>query len=239
MSTNRDIFLTGATGLIGRNLRQRLFSEGYDVETNFRYFNSKKWLAVIHLAAVTHTKTEFDPELIEANYILTNKIFQTSAPIIYASSCSAGYDTNPYAQSKMYAEHLGAIQGNALGLRFFNVYGYGNNKGIIKYIMDAPNGVKLIVRGPDIIRDYLHVSDAVDQIVFHIKQNYFKGILDIGTKVGTSTLSLVNKYMELSGKEFKIETIPAGEHEPKVMISRSDCCKITLEEGLKQLIKSQ
>jgi len=236
MGSNTDIFLTGATGLIGRNLHQRLFNEGYDVETNLRYLHTKKWLTVIHLAAVTHTNPHFDPDLIEANYILTKEIFKTPFPLIYASSCSAQYDSNPYAQSKMYAEHLGAIHGNALGLRFFNVYGFGNQKGIVNYLMTAPNNCTLVLRGPELIRDYLHVSEAVDQIMFHLKHNYFKGILDIGTGIGTSTLNLVNLYMEVSGKNFKIDTIPAGAHEPEVMVARGGSCKILLREGLLKLI---
>lgn len=239
MGSNKDIFLTGATGLVGRNLRQRLFNEGYDVETNLRYLHTKKWHTVIHLAAVTHTSPNFDPDLIEANYILTKEIFKTPFPIIFASSCSAQYDTNPYAQSKMYAEHLGAIHGNALGLRFHNIYGIGNGKGLIKYLMDAPNKCTLILRGPELIRDYLYVSDAVDQIMSHLQWNYFKGILAIGTGIGTSTLKLTELYMELSGKSFKIDTIPAGAHEPEVMVSVSHCCKTTLREGLLKTINNQ
>lgn len=237
MTKSKEIFLTGATGFIGRELRQRLFRNGIEVETNLRYLHSKKYECIVHLAAVTHTRAEFDPALIEANYILTNEIFKSSARIIFASSCSAKYDTNPYAQSKIYAEHLAQIHGNATGLRLFNVYGPHNGKGIIYFLMQQPNNSQITVRGPELIRDYIHVDDVVDYIMKEIimSANY-SSVFEVGTAVPTTTIQLVNMYMDLSGKNFDITCIDAYPHEPLSMISRSSVSKIVLHEGLEKII---
>lgn len=246
-----DIFLTGHTGFLGSHLLPRLHELGYSVETNLRYLHSKKWDRIVHLAAVTHIRPEFDPALIEANIILTKEIFKSSARVLYASSCSAAYNSNPYAQTKMYAEHLGRIHGNALGFRFHNVYGPNNNKGIVKYLFDQRNGAKITVRGPDLLRDYVYYSEIIDEILFYIKYDMLAttvlstnttfisercGVVDIGTGIATSTMDLVNLYQKLSGKIFDISVSDAGANEPACMVSNRNCCIISLEQGLKKMI---
>lgn len=158
------IYLTGHDGFIGRHLVKKLQELNHEVVTDFRYFNDK-FDAVIHLAAVTHIRDEFDPKMIESNIILADKIFKKNCRIIYASSCSAAHFTNPYAWTKMWSEYLGEKHGNAVGLRFFNCYGPGNNKGIVKFLMDQPDGARIKIRGVDLVRDYIHVDDIVNDIV--------------------------------------------------------------------------
>ncbi|MBP7109637.1 MAG: NAD-dependent epimerase/dehydratase family protein, partial [Chitinophagaceae bacterium] len=70
---------------------------------------------------------------------------------------------------KLYAEHLGAIHGNAIGLRFHNVYGPGNNKGIIWWLMQQPDGAKITVRGEQQIRDFIFIEDVVRAILSQIQ----------------------------------------------------------------------
>lgn len=245
MPEKGSIYFTGETGFIGRHLMAAIDRNldgngrfaGYGISQN-HYVIATENDVIIHLAAVTHTRQEFDPALIKANYILTNNIFNSKARIIFASSCSARHDSSPYAQSKMYAEHLGAIHGNALGLRFFNVYGSGNSKGIIKYLMDQPDGAKITIRGENLIRDYIHVSNIVDYILKEILLPDNKsGIYDVGTGVGTSTLQLLNLYTELSGKVFHVECTEALPSDPPVMVANQSVPNaISLEPGLKMLI---
>lgn len=130
-----------------------------------RYLHTRKYDAVIHLASKNNIKNEFDAELIESNIILTKEIFKVNTRIVYASSCVAKYPLNPYAFSKLYAEYLGQIHGNAIGLRFQNVYGPGNNKGIIWWLMQQPDGAKITIRGDQLVRDYIYIDDVVDAIV--------------------------------------------------------------------------
>lgn len=253
----KRIFLTGHKGFIGSHLYPKLIEQGYEVETDMRYLFTKKYDCLIHLAAKNNIKNEFDADLIESNIILTREIFKVNCRILYGSSCVAAYPLNPYAYSKLYAEHLGAIHGNALGLRFHNCYGMGNRKGIIYWLMQQENNAKITIR--EGIRDYVHVTDVVNEIIKNIpnykevmtnvnqcrgkncrpimrpKLIHNKGVIDVGTGVGTSNLDLVSLFTKLSGKKFEIETIPTDPSEPLSMISNNVVPHMSLEDGLEKM----
>lgn len=251
---SNTIFLTGALGFVGKKLHKKLLELGHEVVTDMRYLHVRKYYALIHLASKNNIKNEFDPHLIESNIILTNEIFKVNCRILYASSCVAAYPLNPYAYSKLYAEHLGAIHGNAIGLRFHNIYGENNRKGIVWYLMNQPSGAKITIRGSSQIRDFIYADDVVNEIIKiacppkgeyskhgvsgFIRVGYEKGVKDIGTGVGTSTIAAVNLYMKLSGKTFIIDTVEAGGNEPERMVSNNIVPHITLEEGLIKLINN-
>lgn len=110
----------------------------------------------------------FDPKLIESNILLTNEVFKVPTRIIYASSCSAAFNTNPYAYTKIWAEYCGMRHGNAVGLRFHNVYGNGNKKGIVWHLLNQQDGANLNIRGAELVRDYIHVDDVVNAILHHM-----------------------------------------------------------------------
>lgn len=236
-----NIFLTGSTGFIGSHVLGSLKAQGHRVETDMRELRFNKWDVIIHLAAVTHIKKEFDGKLFDANIVLSEQIFSNPARIIYASSCSAKYSTNPYAYTKQYCEYLGEIHGGALGLRFHNVYGPGNQKGIVWYLGECKDGDKITIRGPELVRDYVYVEDVVQCIVSHLRPlsiYKFTGVEDVGTGVGTTTLDLVNLYQKLSGKKFELSFMPAGDNEPASMISNDSRYGVTtLEEGLNKTIR--
>lgn len=163
------IFITGSRGFICSKVALKLYESGHDVITDFRYWN-ERYDCIIHGAAKTHLKTSFDPELIESNYILTNKVFQRPERIVALSSCSAGYpETSPYAMSKKWLEHLAIKHGNAVALRIHNAYGLGGTRGIVWVLMNAVDGQRITIRGPELVRDYIYVDDVVDEIIKQLK----------------------------------------------------------------------
>lgn len=228
-------FVLGGEGFIGSYLIPKLQNAGYDVVTDMRYFDDK-YDVIINLAAVTHTRNEFDPKMIESNIILVDKVFKRSERVIQASSCSAAHFTNPYSGTKLWAEYLAQKHGNALCLRFFNCYGSGNNKGIVWFLMNQKDGAKITIRGPELIRDYIAVENIVDHIIYRLEDG--KGIEDVGSGVGTKTIDLVSMYSRLSGKTFEIETIPPDASEPLSMVSKNIIPHIDLETGLKKVIEN-
>lgn len=228
------IFLTGASGFLGKHLSRMLLILGHDVVTDMRWFDNAKWDLIIHLASVTTISTEFNPWMFESNIVFAKKIMSTPHKTIYASSCSARHLTNPYSYTKRYLEHLGEIHGNAVGLRLFNCYGPQNNKGIVRHLLSLSDGAKLNVRGPDQIRDYIHIESVVSAICN--SDIWMPGVHDIGTGVGTSTMDLVNLFQKLSGRQFDISVSDPGDNEPPSMISNNIVPHISLEDGLKKLI---
>lgn len=251
---SKKIFLTGATGFVGSYLYPKLIKLGYEVYTEMRHLHSQQYYCVIHLAAVTHTKCEFDAKMIESNILLTSEIFKTSARVLYASSCSAAHLTNPYAYTKVWAEYCGSRHSNSLGLRFHNIYGKNNNKGIVWFLLNSKDR-NINIRGADLVRDYVYVEDVVDYIVRCIKEYDFReilkqhslqdqpkrniGVVDVGTGVATTTRELVEKFMWVSGKYFEISTSPASEHEPERMVSNNIVPHLPLDEGLRRTVATQ
>lgn len=230
-----QIFLTGSSGFIGSRLLPQLQKLGHTVITDKKSMYEPHDL-IINLAAVTTISPEFSGEMFDLNVAFVEKLFTHPAKIIYASSCSEMFLTNPYAYTKRYAEFCGARHGNAIGLRFFNVYGPNNSKGIVKYLMDQPDGAKIIIRGPELVRDYIHVDDVVRNILFYAdiaNIDHHSRVYDVGTKIGMETMELVNLYQKVSGKTFDISIEEAGTNEPKEMVS-SLCVPdaLSLEDGL-------
>jgi nucleoside-diphosphate-sugar epimerase len=229
------IFLTGHKGLIGSNLLIRLVDLGHEVHYDMKVFDIYKWDLVIHLAATTSIATEFNPMIYENNIIFSKKMLSTPYRTIYASSCSAKYNSNPYAASKIYNEWLGEKHGNAVGLRFHNVYGNPNTKGLIWFLMNKKDGDKITIRGPELCRDFIHVDCVVDEILewLHRKNS---GVFDVGTGLGMMTMDVVNDYMGVSGKKFDIEIAEAGINEPICMISSRIVPHVSFIDGLKKTI---
>jgi len=121
--------------------------------------------------------------------------------IIYASSTSAEELTNPYAYTKRYAEYLGE-KANATGLRFFNVYGEGNNKGIVRKALHcAKTGERMIVQGGYQVRDFIYIDDVVQTIVNCL--DVPDKIVEVGTGHGMTINYALKVIQEIAG-EFEI-----------------------------------
>lgn len=233
------IFVTGAEGFIGKHLCAKLENLGhvvYEADRDEIPVHGL-WNSVIHLAGKTTLSKEFNADLIESNIVYSHNLFESfKGRIVYASSTSAAENTSPYAQSKMYLEHLGTKHGNAVGLRFFNVYGNGCNRGIIKAAIDAAKSANTLpLYGGENIRDFIYIDDVVDQIVSAIDDE--PGIYDVGTGVGTKVVDAVHKVAETLNAIIYTRTFPGVDTDMKISIASpgiTGC--ISLEEGLKKML---
>lgn len=253
------IYLLGHKGFIGSHLLPKLLAAGHTVKTDPILHWGETFDVVVNCAAKTHLNNVFDPALIESNYLLPKKIFERSERIVSLSSCSARFpETSPYAMSKVWMEHLSLEHPNSIALRIFNVYGKNASRGIVWWLMQKKDEEKITVRGPDIIRDYITVQNVVDFIVekaipdkkwihpFNDTKQQLRevkniGVVDVGSKIGTSTMDLVNLFQKLSGKTFDITVAPPGDNEPAEMVAwNSRIVNATpLEEGLLKMINTE
>ena len=168
---------------------------------------------VIHLAAVTSV-VEFEKNPVECFDINVNgfmnvlwaahehkvkKVLYASSAAVYtgehfSDSMPLDYSKqhNPYSQSKiineMYADYFLHSKGlNSIGLRFFNVFGEGENeKGqyasiATQFIKSKERGEPLIVYGNGSqARDFIHVSD-VARITLMLLEKGSSGVYNVGT----------------------------------------------------------
>jgi nucleoside-diphosphate-sugar epimerase len=231
------IRITGSSGFIGSHLMTGLLSRGFQCESvpkgQLPIYSDGDIL--IHLAAKTTLSKDFNADLFDSNIIYANRVMKFPGRIIYASSTSAAELTNPYAYTKRYLEHLGEKHGNALGLRFFNVYGNGNNKGIIKRAIEcATSAESLFLSGGDQIRDFIYIDDVVNWICDNL--DHEPGIIDIGRGEGMSIVGACSTVAHVMNKFIHTRTFPASDVDMKVSIASPGIAGITLEEGLKKML---
>jgi nucleoside-diphosphate-sugar epimerase len=196
----KTIFLTGSKGFIGSHLLPKLIELGYNVICGGKNELPQKELHydyIIHLAAITTTSDDFIPELFESNIIYTKQIMDVPTRIIYASSTSASELTNPYAYTKRYIEYLGTTR-NSTGLRFFNVYGPGNNKGIVKKAIEClKTGENLNLCGGGQIRDFIYIDDVVRVIIDSLESDH--KIVNVGTGTGITVHDAIKQIEQVFG----------------------------------------
>lgn len=230
----KTIFLTGARGFIGSHLLPLLC--GYDV-TCGGYNEVPETIPdyIIHLAGTTTTTDTFIPELFDNNIVYARRIMDIPTRIIYATSTSAAELTNPYAYTKRYIEYLGESR-NATGLRFFNVYGCRNNKGIVKKALEcAKSGDKMMLQGGYQVRDFIHVSDVVRAIVASLDSP--EKIIEVGTGHGM-TINEAMKIIEyVTGSNIDIVKMPYSKTDMMHSVATYGIPGwLSFEEGIKMMI---
>lgn len=193
---------------------------------------------IIHLGAITDTSLAVSDDALRQknivnSVILAEKAIEFAKPFIFASS-SAVYGNSDnglvnkstiakYALSKMVMEekiqnlyHLRNSNSGYLGLRFFNVYGYGefHKNSMIslpaKLVQEAKSTHKITVfvdeEGNSAKRDFVHIDDVVKTVIKLVYQfpNHSNEIVDLGTGKNISVLEIA-KYIQSMAPECAIE----------------------------------
>jgi UDP-glucose 4-epimerase len=202
----------------------------------------KKIQAVVHLAAqIDVTASVKNPILThEINTAGTLNVLQAATKhhvekFLFASSTAVyGNNTNlplaednplmplsPYAASKAAGEAYVNAYANcykicATILRFFNVYGAGNEKNpysgvITKFMTKAHKNEPLIIEGDgEQTRDFIHVNDVVSAILLALKkESLSREAFNICTGVPVSINQLVDAVKAVTGKKLQVIHNPA------------------------------
>lgn len=251
---------------------QFIYEDISDLQSLFTVFQTEKPDCVNHQAAITET----DSEKNEQDYFITNligssNIFQLAVmfqvpKIIFASSAAVYGNTktipstedlpcnpiNLYGKSKLFAEQLLqkyvlSKSTNFIVLRYANVYGKNNQKGVIHRFMQELVKKNMITIKEDgtQTRDFVNIDDVVSAncLALNINQNI---TLNISTQTETSINQLANEITTLTN------TYPSIKHSPSKIKEIYHSClsntlaynryhwkpKIELRSGLKQLLSS-
>ena len=201
------ILITGYKGFIGSNLVKRfdpneLILVGYqDCFTSLFLTDWSKVTKIYHLGAISDTTCTDLDLLHDFNVNYTMELFNRAKiyniPIVYASSASVygnsfTYSLNPlnhYAISKanidIWVESNLDKFNNIVGLRFFNVYGEGEDhklnqaSPIHQFTLQAKqnNKIKVFEGSENCVRDFIWIEDVIDCIL----TDKPSGIYDVGT----------------------------------------------------------
>jgi len=230
---------------------------------------------VFHEAALTSVPESFSKitEYRHVNIHGTENILKLAQEfgikVVYASSASVYGNTitipvteehnrkpiNPYGSTKLEAEYLAEKYSKSgtqvIGLRYFNVYGKGQNPNYAGVITKFQENI-MTEKSPIIfgdgsqVRDFISVEDVCHANLAAMKSNEKNGFFNIGTGIVTSIKNLAELMIRLSGKSFKLgyNSLPEGD----IKLSQADIRlaanklswkpKIPLEEGLSELFNS-
>lgn len=216
------ILITGAEGMVGRNLKNYFEKQGQNVvsfvgdvteDKCWEEYNDEKFDAIIHLAAYAGVRASFDaPHQYYNNNTLGMEKFlkygiQMSSKLLYASSSNAKeWWLNPYAATKKMNE-CQARPYRAIGMRFHTVFP-GRDDMLFKKLQRK----EVTYINKEHYRDFIHVADlceAIDKIALNFDLVYnntiqdldrnHPGVVDIGTGHSTPVVE-VAKIMGYEGE---------------------------------------
>jgi len=196
----KEIIVTGTKGFIGKNLTEELKKDFIVYQINEEIFDEDNWVdvivkklerinpdAIFHVGACSDTLETDVNYMMTRNYeftkILSDYCFKEEIPFIYSSS-AANYGTNNlypsnlYGWSKYVAEQY-VIQNGGTALRYFNVYGPGEeHKGKMSSVAfqmytkhKTQNEIKLFPGFPK--RDFVYIKDVISANIFAY-ENYME-----------------------------------------------------------------
>lgn len=203
---------------------------------------------VFHQAALTDVQESFtkQQEYFDVNVKGTENIFRIAKEfgikVIYASSSSVygnpekipitenskRQPINPYGNTKVEDEILAEKYWNdvsIIGLRYFNVYGKGQNPSyagvITKFINRLKNKKPPIIFGNgNQVRDFVFVEDVAKANIVAMQSHVKNGFFNVGTGIATSILDLAKNMIRFS--KLDLEPIYEKALEGDVQLSQAD-----------------
>jgi ADP-L-glycero-D-manno-heptose 6-epimerase len=205
------ILVTGTSGFVGSRLVERLKSQNKEViEIDEDYFFTENWMrtlrtfldskkpeAIFHVGACSDTLEQDSQYMMIRNYQSTKLIMDwavtNSSALIYSSSAATygeegNYPSNIYGWSKYAAEDYVRLS-SGVSLRYFNVYGPGeNHKGrMSSFFLQAQrkknNGedIRLFPKKP--LRDFVYIEDVISANLYALEnyQQIKSGVFDVGS----------------------------------------------------------
>ena len=274
-----NALVTGAAGFVGRHLRAKLGAAGYwvsqidpelertpaTVERFVRTVPEAKFDVVIHLAAnivnidarmrggmAMFEDIELDIEI--CKWLEKNPPKQCA---ILMSSCAVDYPDDPYCIVKRnlecFAKTLHGKGVPVVVLRPFSGYGEDQSpeypfRAILERALKQED--PLTVWGGSQVRDWIHIDDLTDAIMFAIRELPRSPLpVEVGTKVGTKFTDFARLMAAEVGYEPQIksdETKPsssrrrvAGENNCRTIQQFGWEPKISLQEGMRRAVVSR
>ena len=220
--------ITGHKGFIGSNLLKQLSDDVVKIESDivnedycYDYLKDvvKSVDIIFHIGAISDTTLQDSTEMLRYNYAFSKELFDLAQKyekkVIYSSSAACygdggGMPLNIYGWSKLLAEQYGMAKcDDFVALRYFNVYGPGeNHKGKMSSVaLQSWNGEinKLFPQKPK--RDFVYIDDIVDANLHAI--NSPKGVYEVGCGKARAFEEML-KFMEIEYTYRNKTDIPKG-----------------------------
>ena len=185
MNKNSKIVITGSGGFIGRNLKIRLFEDGFSHVVSFDRANSVRDLAgilkgascVFHLAGVNRPVdiNEFKVGNVGLTQLLVETLDDLGEfPLIILTSSTQATKNNHYGESKLAAEEIvgsyaKAQQGKGIIIRLPNVFGKwckpNYNSVVATFCHNVVNGLPLKINDASAELELVYIDDVCDTLL--------------------------------------------------------------------------
>ena len=213
---------------------------------------------IFHQAALANVSESFSKskEYYDVNVTGTKNIFEIAKKneikVVFASSSSVYGEVetmpiienterkpiHPYGQTKLECEFLAekfSKEGvKVIGLRYFNVYGVGQNDAYAGVITKFLNKIKKN-ESPEIFgnglqtRDFIFVKDVANANLLAMMSHVDFGFFNIGSQNSISILDLAKMIIKNSGLELKPKFKDALEGDAKISLSDISLAKNKLQ----------
>jgi len=226
-----------------KDVEEKIIFSKIDILEYDKLKNEMKNLdGIFHQAALTSVPESFTKtdEYNQVNVIGTENVFEIShqlnIKVVYASSSSVYGNPkgipinesferkpiNPYGITKLkdelLAEKYNKLGSEIIGLRYFNVYGKGQNldyAGVITKFLDRlkSNQNPIIFGDGQQIRDFIFVGDVAQANLKAFESKTDFGFFNVGTGIGITINQLAKLMIKIHGsnKESIYEPLPDGD----------------------------
>jgi ADP-L-glycero-D-manno-heptose 6-epimerase len=234
----KNFLVTGTNGFIGVNLKKELESLGHNVTPLDDEYITENWQqklnevlssnnfhAIFHVGACSDTLESDVNYMMLRNYETTKHMMlwchKNNVPFIFSSSAANYginnlYPSNLYGWSKYIAEDY-VISHGGIALRYFNVYGPGEEKkgkmSSVAYqsFVKSKNNDKVYLFPKNPKRDFVYIRDVIDANIFAYT-NYDKltgHYYEVGSGMANTFESVMN-FMEIPFEYTDEHKIPQG-----------------------------
>ena len=184
-------------------------------------------------------------------YLTTNSGYGVGEKNKYCDETSPLNPISLYGKTKVEAEKIIMKYKNSIGFRLATVFGYSYRMRtdllVNNFVFKAVRDKKLTIYEPHFRRNYIHINDVVEGIIFSIK-NFKKlksNVYNLGLSSANLTKLMLANKIKKQIKSLKIEIV-RNKKDPdqrdyyvsnKKIERKGFKAKVNIEEGISELIK--
>ena len=183
-------------------------------------------------------------------YLTTNSGYGIGKKNKYCNEESSLNPISLYGRTKVEAERIIMKNKNSIAFRLATVFGYSYRMRtdllVNNFVFNSMKDKKLVIYEPHFRRNFIHIDDVVDGIVYAIKNFYYlkSNVYNLGLSSANLTKYMLAKKIKKQLKDLKIKIV-TNKKDPdqrdyyvsnKKIEKKGFKAKTSIESGIKELI---